>query len=48
MTSEINVSSQERYQLLDITDRVEKIIKESGVQHGLILVFAPHSTAAFY
>lgn len=45
MTSEINVSSQERYQLIDITDEVEKIVRESGVKDGLVLVFAPHSTA---
>ena len=45
MTNEINVLSKERYQLIDITDEVEKIVKESGVKDGLILVFAPHSTA---
>jgi len=42
---EIKVSSRERYQLIDITDKVEKIVKESGVKDGLVLVFAPHSTA---
>ena len=45
MISEINVSSQERYQLIDITDEVEKIVKESGVKDGLVLLFVPHSTA---
>jgi len=45
MTKEINVSSKERYQLIDITDEVEKIVKESGVKDGLVLVFTPHSTA---
>jgi len=42
---EIKISSRERYQLIDITDKVEKIVKESGVKDGLVLVFAPHSTA---
>jgi len=45
MTKEINVSTKERYQLIDITDEVEKIVKESGVKDGLVLVFTPHSTA---
>ncbi|PIR07275.1 hypothetical protein COY65_02630 [Candidatus Jorgensenbacteria bacterium CG_4_10_14_0_8_um_filter_39_13] len=45
MTDEINVSSEEKYQLIDITDRVEKIVKESGIKDGLVLVFVPHSTA---
>ena len=45
MIREFNVSSQERYQLIDISDKVEKIVKENGVKDGLVLVFAPHSTA---
>jgi secondary thiamine-phosphate synthase enzyme len=45
MIKEINVLSKERYQLIDITDEVEKIVKESKVEHGLVLVFTPHSTA---
>lgn len=45
MISEINVSSRERYQLIDITDEVEKAVKESGVKDGLVLLFVPHSTA---
>jgi len=45
MIKEINVSSKDRYQLIDITDKVEGIIRESKVKHGLVLVFAPHSTA---
>ncbi|MDP3093571.1 MAG: secondary thiamine-phosphate synthase enzyme YjbQ [bacterium] len=45
MISEFSVSSQERYQLIDITDEVEKVVKESGIKDGLVLVFVPHSTA---
>ena len=45
MTGEIKVLSRERYQLIDITDKVEKIVKESEVKDGLVLVFVPHSTA---
>lgn len=45
MIKEINVSSKDRYQLIDITDKVEEIIRESKVKHGLVLVFVPHSTA---
>lgn len=45
MLKEFNVSTKERYQLIDITEKVEEIIKESGVQDGLVLVFVAHSTA---
>lgn len=42
----ISVSTQNRYQLIDITDEVEKIVAESKTKNGLCLVFVPHSTAA--
>jgi len=44
MISEINISTKEKYQLIDITDEVEKIVKQSEVKDGLVLVFVPHST----
>lgn len=43
---EITLSTEERLQLIDITREVEAIVRESGVQDGLCLVFAPHATAA--
>ena len=43
---EVNVSTQKRYQLVDITDKVEKIVEQAGVKEGLVLIFTPHSTAA--
>lgn len=42
---EFNVSTKNRYQLIDITEKVEEIVRESKIKDGLILVFAPHSTA---
>jgi len=45
MFKEFNISTQNRYQLVDITDGVEEIIRESGVRDGLALIFVPHSTA---
>ncbi len=44
--NELSVSTQERYQLLDITNQVEKIVAENKIKEGLCLVFVPHSTAA--
>jgi len=43
---EISVSTQNRYQLIDITDEVEKVVTESKIKDGLCLVFVAHSTAA--
>ena len=43
---EISVSTQNRYQLIDITGEVEKVVIESKIKDGLCLVFVAHSTAA--
>lgn len=46
MNKKTTVSTQNRYQLIDITDKVEKVVAESKIKDGLCLVFVPHSTAA--
>ena len=46
MTKSLIVSSTERYQLVDITDQIEKLVSESKIKEGICLVFVPHSTAA--
>ena len=43
---EFTLSTQKRFQLIDITDRVEEIVENSGVRQGIALVFVPHATAA--
>ncbi len=43
---EIVFSTSRRFQLIDITHRVEEIVRRSGVRNGICLVFAPHATAA--
>lgn len=39
------VQSKERYELINITDRVEAIVEKSKIKNGLVFVFIPHSTA---
>ncbi len=43
---DFSVSTQKRYQLVDITERVEEIVKKTGIKDGQVLIFVPHSTAA--
>ncbi|ABM80963.1 secondary thiamine-phosphate synthase enzyme YjbQ [Hyperthermus butylicus] len=43
---EFTVRSSERLQVIDITEKVEKVVKESGISNGIALVFVPHATAA--
>ncbi len=46
MIKEFIISTQNRYQLIDITDKVEEMIKQSNIKNGLVLIFVPHSTAS--
>jgi len=43
---EITVKTDQRYQLIDITDQVESMVSKSKIKEGFCLVFVPHSTAA--
>jgi len=43
--SVLEVSSTSRQQFIDITDRVEEIVKKSGVKNGVCILYVPHTTA---
>ncbi|MDI6807087.1 MAG: secondary thiamine-phosphate synthase enzyme YjbQ [Candidatus Aenigmarchaeota archaeon] len=43
---EFDVRTSKRTQATDITEKVEKIVKNSKVKNGICLVFLPHATAA--
>ena len=45
---EITIHTQERYQIMCITEEVERIITESNVIDGLVLVNPMHITASCY
>ena len=45
---ELTIHTQERYQILCITEQVEKIVSESNVVDGLVLVNPMHITASCY
>ncbi len=43
---EIDVRTSKRREMVDVTDRVAKVVREAGVEGGLCQVFVPHTTAA--
>jgi len=43
---EFNIRTTQRFQLVDITGRVEDAVRQSGVRDGIAHVFVPHATAA--
>ena len=46
MLHELPVRTRRRNELVDITDGVESIVRQSGATEGLCHVFVPHTTAA--
>ncbi len=42
--NKVELSTKGEVEFVDITDRVEDVVKKSGVKNGLAHVFAPHAT----
>jgi len=42
----INVKSRERTEFIDITEKIQEVLKEAGVSSGVCNIFVPHTTAA--
>lgn len=40
--------TRQKREFINITDKVEKVVAESGIREGLVLVSAMHITAAVY
>lgn len=45
MLKEFGIATPGKTAFIDITDRVEKILKQSSVKSGACTVFVPHTTA---
>lgn len=45
MVRYINVRSRIRTEFIDITEKVQEIIKEEGVNNGICYIYTPHTTA---
>lgn len=46
MQKEVTVSSSKRLDLVDISNEIEKVVKESKIKEGVCTVYVPHATAA--
>ena len=42
----IDIETTQHNEIIDITDEVQKIVRESKVTNGLCTVYVPHTTAA--
>jgi secondary thiamine-phosphate synthase enzyme len=45
-TTDIRVETNERYELVSITEEVKRAVREAGVEEGVCLVSSTHTTAA--
>jgi secondary thiamine-phosphate synthase enzyme len=41
----INVRSKQRIEFIDITDKIQEVVKESGIVSGICYIYVPHTTA---
>ncbi len=46
MIYEILLSTTKRTEVVDITSRVEELVRGSGVKSGTLIMFVPHTTAS--
>jgi len=42
---EFEINTSKRIQAIDITGKVEKVVKKSGLKNGICQIFVPHATA---
>lgn len=43
---EIVLSTSKEFEIIDITGKIQRVVKDSGVKEGIALVYLPHATAA--
>lgn len=41
----LTVPTQRRCQMVDVTADIQRIVADSGVRHGVVIVYVPHTTA---
>ncbi|MCX6763654.1 MAG: YjbQ family protein, partial [Candidatus Moranbacteria bacterium] len=42
----IEIKTQSQVEFIDITDKVEEIVGNSGIREGQVLVYSPHTSAS--
>ncbi|MEA2066720.1 MAG: secondary thiamine-phosphate synthase enzyme YjbQ, partial [Thermotogota bacterium] len=40
------VRTHKQFECINITSQVQKLIKDSGVKDGIVIIYCPHTTAA--
>ncbi|HAE61678.1 MAG TPA: hypothetical protein DCG38_05050 [Eubacteriaceae bacterium] len=45
MHTMLSIKTQNRSQMVDITDMVEEAVSKSAISEGIVIVYSPHTTA---
>lgn len=45
MTQTVSISTRQRSEMLEISGQVQRVVSESGLQTGWVVVYCPHTTA---
>jgi len=45
MLYKLNIKSHSKVEFQDITERINQLVSESGIENGICVVFVPHTTA---
>lgn len=45
MIHTLNLSTDRRDQMIDITTQVQTLVKRSGIEEGEVIIYSPHTTA---
>lgn len=46
MLRKVFLKTQAKEEVVDITDKVQEVIRTSGVKEGFVIIYVPHETAA--
>ena len=45
MVRYINIKSKTRTEFIDVTEKIQEVVKEAGIANGVCYLFVPHTTA---
>ncbi len=48
MLKKLQIQTNKRDEMIDITHEAELFLRETGVKNGLALIYCPHTTARHY
>ena len=43
--ADFTVSTSKRSEMVEVTDEVQRIVRDSGISEGIVVVYVPHTTA---